>query len=859
MRLAVYQTLSWRYLRRRWSRAAMIAASIALGVATVVATQSLNLSMSAAAQVSGRPLAGVADLHVDNGDAGVEWDLAGELEKVPGVRSAMPLLVERVALPDLGNRPALLVGVELSPDRLTDNPWGIEYRVTNPWQAVQQGRRSVFVGAQLAADLALVSGKDTPTFRVVAAGRAHTVGPWVGTVDARGPGAALGGNVLYMETGAAAEFLGRHGFVSRIDLQLEPDAERDAVRASAEAILHGRAKVETPEDQAKSIHEAMAGLQIGFSVCGAGALVIGLFLVYNVLSVSVAERRHEIGILRSLGATRGQVWALFVGEACLLGLVGAVVGVPLGVGLAQLGLGPMQRVFRDLFMDLDAREVVVTAGTVLAACAGGMATAVLAALVPAVRASAEEPADAVRRIPSRPTLSHRLVQISASSALGIAGLGFMYFRESLPHKVGTHAGLILLLLGLLLLTPLFAAGIARLIQPLTRNFFGVEGRLATDNLVRAPARTGLVITALAAGVAMILQTAGVIVSNERAVLRWVDESIKADLFVTSGSPVSGSGTSVPMRDEVGRQIAAGDPRVEAVLPVRFQKVDFRDKKVFLIAVDAKGFHEASRTRGSIPRQQLYPRLAEPGVAGALVSDNFAALYGVREGDTISVRGPRGPVALTVVGSVEDYSWNLGTLVVDRAFYEKQFNDPLVDVFDVYLRPDSDQDAAREDILRRWGSEHSLVVLTRGELRDRVQGIIHRLYQIAYSQEVVVGIVAALGVVTALLISVMQRRSEIGTLRAIGATQGQVLRSVLAEAALMGCIGTFIGMLVGVPIEWYILQVVLFEEAGFRFTAVIPWREAGVIACLALATATLAGLGPALHTMRLRIPEAIAYE
>jgi putative ABC transport system permease protein len=859
MRLALYRTLSLRYLRRRWSRAAMITASIALGVATLVATQALNLSMSTAAQVAGRPLAGLADLHVGNGDAGVARELAAELAAVAGVRSVMPVVVERVLLPDLGNRPALLVGVELSLDRLTENPWGIEYRVTNPWQAVQQGRRSMFVGSQLAADLSRASADEAPTFRVMAAGRLHAVPSWVGTVDARGPAAALGGNVVYMEIGAAAEFIARPGVVSRIDLQLNADADRESVRANAAEVLRGRAKVEAPEDQAKSIHEAMAGLQIGFSVCGAGALVIGLFLVYNVLSVSVSERRHEIGILRSVGATRGQVWALFVGEAGLLGLVGAALGVPLGIGLARLGLGPMQHVFRELFMDLEAREVVVTAATLIMASAGGLVTALLAALVPAVRASAEEPADAVRRIPPRPTLSHRVLQISVSVVLVVAGLAFMYFRTSLPHKVGTHAGLILILLGLLLLTPLFAAVLARLIQPLASRYFGIEGRLAADNLVRAPARTGLVITALAAGVAMVLQTAGVICSNERVILRWLDESIKADLFVTSGSPVSGSGTSVPIREQVGREIAASDARIEAVLAVRFQKVDFGDKKIFLIALDAQGFHEASRKRGAVARLELYQRLAEPGVPGVLVSDNFAALYGVKEGDVISIRGPRGPVELLVRGSVEDYSWNLGTLIVDRSLYQKQFEDSLVDVLDVYLRPGVDHEAVREQLLRRWGPEHALVVLTREELRDRVQGIIHRLYDIAYSQEVVVGIVAALGVVTALLISVMQRRSEIGTLRAIGATRGQVLRSVLAEAALMGCIGTFIGLLVGVPIEWYILQVVLFEEAGFRFAVSIPWREAAVIAGVALATATLAGLGPALQTLRLRIPEAIAYE
>jgi putative ABC transport system permease protein len=117
----------------------------------------------------------------------------------------------------------------------------------------------------------------------------------------------------------------------------------------------------------------------------------------------------------------------------------------------------------------------------------------------------------------------------------------------------------------------------------------------------------------------------------------------------------------------------------------------------------------------------------------------------------------------------------------------------------------------------------------------------------------------MGVVMALLISVLQRRRELGLLRAVGATRAQILRTVLAEATLMGFIGILIGLVVGVPLEWYCVQVILFEEAGFLFPVLIPWLEAGVIAGIALLVATLAGLGPAWHTSRLRIPEAIAYE
>jgi putative ABC transport system permease protein len=151
------------------------------------------------------------------------------------------------------------------------------------------------------------------------------------------------------------------------------------------------------------------------------------------------------------------------------------------------------------------------------------------------------------------------------------------------------------------------------------------------------------------------------------------------------------------------------------------------------------------------------------------------------------------------------------------------------------------------------------VINQDALKDYVREVIDRLYRIAYLQQVVVGIVAALGVVMALLISILQRRRELGTLRAVGATQGQVLKSVMAEAMLMGLVGTVLGVLVGLPLEWYILRVVVFEESGFLFPVIIPWLPALGIGAIAVALAALAGLGPALHAVRINIAEAIAYE
>jgi putative ABC transport system permease protein len=496
------------------------------------------------------------------------------------------------------------------------------------------------------------------------------------------------------------------------------------------------------------------------------------------------------------------------------------------------------------------------------AAGAGVAVAVLAALVPAVQAAHEEPASAVRRIPPVQGWGHRAVQVAASAALLAAGMVVMLLRDELPPRWGTYGGFVLVLLGMLLTTPLLAAAAARLVQPLARALLPLEGWLAADNLVRSPGRTGLVITVLAAGVAIFIQTAGVIRSNEDPILDWVDQTTDAELYVMSGSTVVGSGQNLQLRADLAHDItirAALRDDVEAVLPVRGLQVNFRDSdRVYLIALDARGF-AAGGHHGPLEGTHLYQRLAQPGAANAVVSENFAVLYHVKEGDVISIRGPRGPVRLNVAGVVVDYSFNRGAVIIDRELYRQHFHDALADMLYVYLRPGADVEAVRRTLLENWGTDDALVVLTRGDMRKRFIDTMTKFATVAYAQELVVALVAALGVVFALLISVLQRRRELGILRAVGATQSQIVRSVLAEAALMGAIGTLIGLAVGIPVEWYIMHVLIVGETGMFLPVLIPWLQAGIIAGGALVVATLAGLMPALRTMHLRIPEAIAYE
>lgn len=864
--LSLYRTLSLRYLRQRWFRAVLIVACIALGVSTLVATRALNETMARAAQAATNPASGLADLIVSYGELTIPAKLADELEKVPGVRAARPCIFENVTLPDLDNRMVLVIGLDITKLegmakqlKSGNNRTLGEVNVTQK-TIIEYGTASllglaipVIVGKELERQLP----PDDRTIRV----QKNPLSPTVHSLfrvgdglEATGAAAALGGNVLLMDVNTAAKILGLDpGQVNRIDLAVDPSVNLPEVQERVEKVLDGRAQVRTPNEQSQSIENVLAGMQTAFALCGIAALVVGLFLVYNALSISVAERRYEIGILLSLGATRQQIRWLFGGEAALLGLAGSGLGIPLGIGLAYAGLQPVQSILSDIFFTLSANQVEINPSLIFTAVCAGLFTAVAAALVPAISASRENPAEAVSRVVRVPSWHHRAAQLFSSAMMIMAGILLVVFRGRLDKNVGTYGGLILVLLGALMFTPLIAAGAARLLQPIVRRFLGVEWRLAADNIVRSPGRTGLVIAALAAGVSLVMETAGTILSNRIAFHEWVQKSMTSDLIISSGSPLGAGGSSLAMHDELAREIDQL-PDVDVVVPIRFRRVPYDGSQVFVIALDTA---EASKIdpKGHDSRALELYRQMNLLPNSALVSENFATLNGVRKGDTVTLAD----VTFKVLDTIVDYSWNKGSIYLNRSDYVKNWKDHKIDVFDIYLKPGADVEAMKQKVADKFGAQHALFVFTRTELQNHIDSLIERLYGVAYAQQVVVMIVAGLGVVTALLISVLQRRHEMGLLRAIGASQMQVIRSVLAEACLMGLIGTAIGVLVGIPIQWYALQVVVFEETGFLFPLYIPWDGALIIAAAAMLTATCAGLGPAIYAVRERIPEAIAYE
>lgn len=861
------RSLTLRYVRRRWPLALLVTLSIGVGVATLVSTRLLNQCVDAAAMDTTIPV-DVADLYATTGEHGVEWSVADRLKaaQIPGVRRVERFVYMRVDLPQLPNRRGVLFGQDLGAAESADSAELTKLKVSIDWKAprILLLGRGVLIGRRIYEDRVRAGLSDADAVEVQYTER-RVPFTLVGVVDVAkdSPMAPFADTLLFTNVAAAAKLLhpasdGEPDRVSRVDLFLDKGADREAVRDAAQSVVGPLATVRTAAENRKSTEEVIGGVKLVLDLCSLGSLIVGLFLVYNAVAVTVAERRHDIGVLRSLGATRTQIASLFTFEAMMLGALGAIPGIPLGVGLSQAAIGLFGDELASAFMNAgESFRPKLTLDTAVLAIVCGLVTALFAALIPSLQAATDEPADAVRRAPTGARRGLRLVHRAVCVGLVVAGLGTFLIRHELPSRTGAMGAASLVVVGLLLAMPIFASGLARLLAAPCRRLFGVEVRLAADNLIRSPARTGVVIGALAAGVSLMFQTAGVGKSNEVPIREWIEQVIRADAFIFRGNPVSANSSMTPMEPTTADDLRKL-PGVERVVGLRFYRPEYGGTFILMVALDAKDYQRGVRARlpDALPNLDLMAKL--PDGDYTIVSENFAAKWGVKEGDTISVPGPRGPVNLKVIGVGRDYSWSMGTIFVDRRRYAELFDDRFVDAYHVFFKPDAEFETTYDGV-RVYCQREGLLVQNRESVHIYLAGMLDRVFEIAYLQQVIIGVVATLGVVMALLISVLQRRRELGLLRAVGATQPQVLRTVLAEATLMGILGTILGLLMGLPMEWYTLRVILQEETGFVFNMLVPWKAGLGIGVIAVAAASLAGVVPAMHAVRLRIPDAIAYE
>ena len=530
----------------------------------------------------------------------------------------------------------------------------------------------------------------------------------------------------------------------------------------------------------------------------------------------------------------------------------------LGAVVAAAALHGFAGAIAGTYFPTEPAPVEVTPANALIGFAIGVVAAFVAAWFPASRAAAEAPSDAVRRGPEvetgRPAAGRG--RLALAGAATVATL-VLVAAPAVGGRWNGYLAAVTLLVTFVATAPALLALGARASAPLLGRA-GIPGRLAAGELLAHPRRSALPSAALALGLAMVVENAGVIRSMSEETVAWMETEVAGDLFVSSGQTVMRAAGHTPLEAAL-RQTIADVPGVARVTGVRFLHAPWRDTRVLVLALDMEQYVHMARVtvKGPRPRDAL---LAEVVTGRAcLVSDNFVLLHGVGIGDDLELPAARGPVRLRVVGTFVDYAWPRGTVMLERSLLEREWDDRVVDEFSVKLVLDADAAAVTRRIVAALGPDREPVVTSARELQAAARALLDDFFQLASAQVAAALAVAFLGIVNALWISVVLRRRELGLLRAVGATRGQVTAAIVLQAGAMGVIGAVLGLVGGALLLALALGRIIPGDTGWVYPLRFPWDVAAASALLGVVTSAAAGFLPARRAASHPLREALSAE
>lgn len=852
---SLLRLISLRHVFDAPLRSLLTLIGVSVGVATLVGIAAINRSVMDAFRSTIDTVAGKADLTVAAETAGMPEALLDTVRGVPGVLHASGGID---VIAPVKNRPGenlYILGVDLLDDGFFRTYEGVDTDVGKLGDDLEflNSTDRLLISHRYARERGLKTG-DTLELMTP-----RGMQPFIihGVLKEKGPLKAFGGAVAVMFFGSLQEAFDKGRTLTRVDVAIDKNVSLEEMKARLQKAVGDNLEVDAPNKRGQSVQTMVRSFQLGLNLGSGVALLVGVFLVYNTVSISVVQRRREIGTLRALGATRRKIRALFAMEAAVFGLIGSVAGLPLGILIARGAMGTVQGSISEIYTRVNVGEVQLGPREVAIGLVMGILGSIFAALRPAWVASSVQPVEALRKDAA---IGAGAVDVKSwPTYVGVFLLVIAWPVANLPppaenFPLGGYVSIFLILMGVTLLSPLVLRTLNIPFRPPGQALFGIAGRLAADNFARAPVRTAVPVSALSIGITMAVTLSCFIGSFERSADRWIEQAIPADLFVTSSAKLGGV-QNQPMQLAVGDELKKLD-NIDLVTPVRLLQHDVLGLRVFITALDVEVY---KRRAHPLLLEGELPDRAQREAGAVVLSENFARRRELKPGSKFTVKTPTGEHEYTVAAIIIDYTSDQGSIIIDRDLFTRQFKNEQVDTFHIYLKDRAKLEDTRRAITASLGEKYNLFVLSNAELREEARKLLSSAFSITYAMEVVAVALALLGIINTLLAAVLDRTREIGLLRAIGAARGHVLRLFTGEAFFIGLTGSLFGTVVGGVVGYIVTKIVGVQGTGWNFPFSYPWATAAQMITVGTVSAVIAGVYPARRAARLDVVEALAYE
>jgi putative ABC transport system permease protein len=849
----LFSGLVSRPARRRPLRLLLSVTGVAVGVAAVAAIHRANRSVvdsfrNAVDVVSGRSRL------VLTGIDGVPDETGSRLRWLWDLGSFAPAVDRFAVAADGSAEPVEILGVDVTSEAPVR-----QYRLLAP--RTPEGLRRLFEPEAALAPLALVRRhrlRIGSSFPIIANGRRREL-RIAGILEPAGPARASGGQVLVTGLRTAQRLFDLSGRVDRIDVAFPDSISAADVAARLRKALPPGIAVARPRQRSRTADKMVRAFRFNLSALGSIALLVGMFLIYNTLSISVLRRRPEIGTLRALGASRASIFGAFVAEGLAIGAVGTLLGEVLGAALSRAALAAVGGTVVNIYQPTASVSLSGSAEPFVLAAAIGLASSFLASLAPAAEASRVAPATTMRPGSIEGARRRRSPGLAAGgAALAALGAALCLLPPVRGFPFFGFAAVACAVAALALCSPGAVLLLERVLRrPVTRAF-GAPGRLASAFFSGNVSRNSVAIAALALALGMTAAMAVMIASLRATVRTWVGRSVSADLFVKSATGGRRGVIGTIPGEAIG--FLRSIPGVGAI--DSFRAVAAEDSRGNPFTIGAGDYAAAARM-GSLAFLSGLPAAEVLGQARTrvevVVSEPFARHFGKWPGDTVTVPTPGGPRPFRVAGVFSDFSNDRGMIVLDRPVFLSLFHDPSVSTISIEAAPGVPPEALRDRILQAAGGRFAFTILTNRTLRREVLRIFDRTFAITYGLEGIALAVAVLGVVNALFALLLERRREIGLLRILGTSRPQLRRSITLEAGLIGAGSLALALLAGAAFAAVLILVVNRQSFGWSIRAHVPWGLLGAAFGLAFAVTLGAAFGPSRLATRVDPAEALREE
>jgi putative ABC transport system permease protein len=843
----ILRALVLRPIAREKIRTSLTVLGIAVGVAVVVAIQLANQSALRAFRESVDAVAGRANYQLVPDVAPLDERVLLRLQPLwaRGVRFAPVIDIEGVLEPD--ELPIRVLAVDLFSDlhfrdyRYAKIETGHEHDALGNYLGLF-APDALILPAPFAREHHLGIGSRV-TLNLLGHRRSLVVR---GLLEAQGPATAFNGSIGICDIAVAQRNFGLAGRLSRVDL-LVPDGV--SLRG---LVLPPGTRIERPSRRNERVEKMLRAFRVNLFALAGVALLVGMFLVYNTVLISILRRRRDVGVLKTLGTAPRQIFAAFLAEGLLFGAIGSALGIALGSLLASGILAAVGRTINTLYVTSRPDAIALTPGVVVAGVAVGMLLSLFSALQPALEAARVRPSAMIRPGLQQRVLHPRLL-VSLAIACFVAGALISRLPPVDGIAVAGYVAVLFVVAGFSLLAPAIVRATSQIFAPLLARAFGLVGTLAAKSLPASLRRTSVASAALSLATGMMVAVALMVGSFRETVRIWVDQTVSSDLWLRPARGLTNAGAA--LFPASAADAATREPFIAAIDRVRGKDVLYRDT---LVALGSGDFDVAARY-GDLP--MIAPRSARNALLdamrkrGVVVSESFALKFDKRVGDTFVLGAARFPIT----GIYRDYSNDRGVVVMDRALFVETFRDDAINTIVVYLKPGVDRTAARRTLERDFAPRYHAFVVTNGEIRGEVMKIFDQTFLITYALLGVAIIVAVLGIVNTLSALILERRRELALLRVAGLSARELRTMIVLESSLLGVASTAAGLVMGYALSWILIYVINKQSFGWTIDFHTPAALIAASLGVTLAASALAGLVPARLARGIHIASAIKSE